>query len=293
MAAIATNTFRALRSVLYMPASNARALEKSFSLAADAFIYDLEDAVSPENKSTARKQAVEVVGKWKGVEGGHRKTKVIRVNGRNTEWFIDDVEAARASDADAVLLPKAEDPSDILLLDDAFGGKKKLWAMIETPLGVCNAVEVARASPNLECLVVGTVDLANELRCLPNAPARWNLMASLQNVLLAAKISDCRAIDGVYIDIADEEGFLKECKEGRELGFDGKSLIHPNMISTTNGVFSPSEAEVARATVTMKAYEEAKARGSGVAVVDGKLVEELHTREAARILELAALLEAH
>lgn len=291
MAALSRNGFRALRSVLYMPASNSRALAKSFSLDADAFIYDLEDAVSPEHKDTARKQAVDVVSRWRGDARGDRKTKVIRINGRTTKWFGEDIEAVRKSEADAVLLPKAESPSDIALVDEALGGTKKLWAMIETPLGVCNAVEVARASPNLQCLVVGTVDLANELRCLPNAHARWNLMASLQNVLLAAKISDCQAIDGVYVDIFDDEGFREECKQGRELGFDGKSLIHPKTIAATNEAFSPSEAEIAKAQAVLQAYEEAKAKGSGVAVVDGKLVEELHTREATRVLELAALLQ--
>jgi len=159
--------------------------------------------------------------------------------------------------------------------------------MLETPKGILNAEKIAGASKNLKCLVMGTVDLANEVRCEPNVPGRWNIMQSLQTVVLAARVHNCMALDGVYINLTDDEGLKHECVQGRELGFDGKTLIHPKTVDIANEIFSPSAEQIETAKNVLQAYEDAKASGAGVAVLNGKLVEELHTRNARRILEIA------
>uniref|UniRef100_A0A6S8DQE5 HpcH/HpaI aldolase/citrate lyase domain-containing protein n=1 Tax=Aplanochytrium stocchinoi TaxID=215587 RepID=A0A6S8DQE5_9STRA len=285
--------FRPLRSVLYMPASNKRALDKSLSsIKADAFIYDLEDAVAPNKKDVAREQAVGVCEQvWEirqqNSQNGLSPQTVIRVNGTTTSWYQDDIAAVASSAADVVLLPKTETPEDIHQIDIAMDGKKQIWCMLETPKGILNAEKIAGASKNLKCLVMGTVDLANEVRCEPNVPGRWNIMQSLQTVVLAARVHNCMALDGVYINLTDDEGLKHECVQGRELGFDGKTLIHPKTVDIANEIFSPSAEQIETAKNVLQAYEDAKASGAGVAVLNGKLVEELHTRNARRILEIA------
>jgi len=224
-------------------------------------------------------------------ENVKRPQTVIRINGRSTSWYKQDLEAARSSKANAILLPKAESVEDIEELNEAMDGKKELWCMLETPKGILNAEKIAASSKNLRCLVMGTVDLANELRCEPNVPGRWNMMSSLQKVILAARAHDCMALDGVYINLDDDDGFLNECEQGVALGFDGKTLIHPKTVPMANRSFSPSTAAIEHAKQVIAAYNEAKRTGAGVALLNGKLVEELHTRNAKRILTLSDCLD--
>jgi len=271
-----------------MPASNTRALEKSLSLQADAFIFDLEDAVSPDMKVLARNQAMNMTNSNKP-KFGYRQV-VIRVNATNTQWFHEDIEMAVASKCDAILLPKAEDASAIKMIAeyiDKSGGNQSLWLMIETPRGVLNADSLAGSSHRVSCLVAGTVDLANDLRC---EPLRESMMHSLQHIVLAARANKISVLDGVFVDTSDEQGFLNECNEGRRLGFDGKTLIHPKTILATNKVFSPSEAELEKARRIIAAYAEAVDEGRGVATVDGKLVEILHVRGAERLLAFSQMI---
>lgn len=288
---------RPLRSVLYMPSSNARALEKSFSIRADGFIYDLEDAVSPDMKKLAREQAVEAskiaYEHFRMRREQNKKTPeiIIRVNGRSTTWFQDDLHAVvKDSAADAVLLPKTESCDDVKVVEEVIKEDQEIWCMIETPLGIKNVFEIASASDKVKCLVMGTVDLANDLHCLPNAPMRWNLMFSLQQVLVAARANNISALDGVYVDLNNDEGFEQECIQGRDLGFDGKTLIHPKTIEVANRVFSPSAAQIEHAHRVLQAHQDAIDSGSGVAVLDGKLVENLHVRDARRILQFEEFL---
>lgn len=278
-----TATPRPRRSALYMPASNARALEKARGLAADVLILDLEDSVSPEAKLAAREGALTALA-----DGGfERRELVLRVNGLSSDWGEDDLRAAAQSKADAVLLPKAESAGDIhraLALLAGFAGS--IWCMIETPKGVLAAADIAGASPRLGCFVLGTSDLAKDLRCA-HTPDRLPLLYSLSHVLLAARAHGLACLDGVHLDLNDEAGFERACLQGREMGFDGKSLIHPKTIEAANRVFSPSEAEITQAKKICAAFDAAKAEGKGVVVVDGRLVEHLHAMEAKRILSLA------
>mmetsp|Transcript_6848 Transcript_6848/g.19182 ORF Transcript_6848/g.19182 Transcript_6848/m.19182 type:complete len:323 (+) Transcript_6848:57-1025(+) len=291
--AAAGPTARLRRSVLYMPASNPRALAKVPSLAADGVILDLEDAVAPELKPHARDMAVEAAERFTTQEPQTRhKEIVIRVNGIGTEWHADDLAAVSKSKAHAMLVPKVETAEEIRAIEvraAELGAPDDLalWCMIETPLGVINAPSIAGASPRVQCLVVGTVDLANELHCLPSAPGRWNLQTALAQTVLAARAHKKAVLDGVFIDFKDEEGFTRECRQGRELGFDGKTLIHPATVDPANAVFSPSEAEVERAHAIVAAHLEAVKEGSGVATLNGKLVEALHVKDALRIIGLA------
>eukprot|EP00516_Mucochytrium_quahogii_P013417 CAMPEP_0203795042 /NCGR_PEP_ID=MMETSP0100_2-20121128/6953_1 /ASSEMBLY_ACC=CAM_ASM_000210 /TAXON_ID=96639 /ORGANISM=" , Strain NY0313808BC1" /LENGTH=275 /DNA_ID=CAMNT_0050699393 /DNA_START=308 /DNA_END=1135 /DNA_ORIENTATION=+ len=271
-----------------MPSSNERALEKAKTLAADGLIFDLEDAVAPASKEFARLKAVQASGD----DGYTGKEVVIRVNAISTEWFVDDVRAVSQSKADAILLPKAESAHDIEQVESLLGEANQdidIWCMIETPKGILNANEIAASSKRVAyCLVLGTVDLANEIHCKPMTEGRWNLMSSIQMCILAARANNVAVLDGVYVDIKDDDGFKKECIQGRDLGFDGKTLIHPKMIAVTNEVYSPRADEIEHAKQVVEAHEAAIATGSGVATVNGKLVEVLHVRDAHRILQLAS-----
>ncbi|MBI5121855.1 MAG: CoA ester lyase [Rhodospirillales bacterium] len=275
---------RPRRSALYMPASNARALEKARGLEADVLILDLEDSVAPESKLAARDGALAALA-----EGGFGGREcVLRVNGLATVWGEDDLRAAAQSKADAVLLPKVESAPDIHKAETLLGNfAGSIWCMIETPKGVLAAADIANASRRLGCLVLGTSDLAKDLRCA-HTPDRLPLLYSLSHVLLAARAHGLACLDGVHLDLNDEAGFERACLQGREMGFDGKTLIHPKTIEVANRVFSPSEAEVAQARNICAAFEAAKASGKGVVVVNGRLVEHLHVMEAKRILALAA-----
>ncbi len=271
------------RSVLYIPGSKPRALEKAQGLAVDAIIFDLEDAVSPDEKIAARDLLAETL---KTAEYGPRR-RIVRINGFDTDWGAEDLKAVAASGPDAVLLPKVDGGADIAKLAemlDAIPAAKDttIWAMMETPRGILNAAEIA-AAPRMEGFVLGTNDLAKDLR----STGRAAMMTSLQLCLLAARAEGLICVDGVYNAFKDDEGLRAECAEGRDMGFDGKTLIHPAQIEIANAAFGPSEEELALARRQIAAFEEAKAAGQGVAVLDGKIVENLHVASAQRILAQA------
>ena len=277
-----TTQMRPFRSVLYIPGSKDRALDKARGLPVDAIIFDLEDAVSPDAKVEARgtlKTALE--------QGGYgNRYKIIRINGLDTEWGAQDIAALRDAPADAILVPKVDSAADIDAVQSLLGNDTPIWAMIETPAGVLNANEIA-AHPALEGFVAGTNDLAKELNCRTR-PDRLPMQMSLQMMLLAARGHDVVAVDGVYNQFKDEEGLHAECEQGRDLGFDGKTLIHPAQIAVTNECFAPSEAELDLARRQIDALEEVEKTGQGVAVVDGKIVENLHVVTAKKTLAKAA-----
>lgn len=280
--------FNLRRSALYMPSSNARALEKAKTIDADVFIFDLEDAVAPDAKVIARDRAIQVANEHREKMTYGRSEVVIRVNGIGTPWFLDDVKAVSESGADAILLPKTSRAQDVNTLQAHMSSSSDLaiWCMIETPLGVFNALEIA-ASEKVSCLCMGTVDLSNDLRCNPNVDKRWNLQFALQTCVAAARACDKTVLDSVYIDLANDAGYLRECEQGRDLGFDGKTIIHPKMVHGANEAFSPSAAEISHAQKTIDEHRRALDCGSGVVVVNGKLVEELHVRSARRLLSIA------
>ncbi|MHC9236320.1 HpcH/HpaI aldolase/citrate lyase family protein [Pseudooceanicola sp. 502str34] len=274
-------TTRPYRSVLYIPGSKERALDKARSLPVDAIIFDLEDAVTPDAKAEARETLKAALA-----EGGYgAKAKIIRINGLDTDWGADDVATLKDSGADAFLLPKVNSAADIQALSDILGTETAIWAMIETPLGVLNALEIA-AHPQLTGFVAGTNDLAKELNCRGRAD-RLPMMFALQQMLLAARAHGVIAVDGVYNQFKDEEGLRIECDQGRDLGFDGKTLIHPAQVEVTNAAFAPSDAEVDLAKRQIAAFEETEKAGQGVAVVDGKIVENLHVETARKTLAKA------
>ena len=272
---------RPFRSVLYIPGSKERALEKARGLPVDAIIFDLEDAVSPDAKIAARATLKSALA-----DGGYgARYKIIRINGLDSDWGQGDIEALRDADADAFLIPKVASPDDVQAVSDLLGNSKPLWAMIETPLGVLNAADIA-AHPQLQGFVAGTNDLAKELNCRFRAD-RLQLQTALQTLLLAARAYDVVAVDGVYNEFKDDDGLRGECEQGRDLGFDGKTLIHPAQIAITNECFAPSAAEIELAQRYIKAFQEVEASGQGVAVVDGKIVENLHVETAMKTLAKA------
>lgn len=280
-------TFRPRRSVLYMPGSNARALEKGKTLPVDGLILDLEDAVAPDAKVVAREQVVKAVR-----EGGYGKRELlVRVNGMNTPWGYEDLMAAASSGADAVLLPKVDSADAVRQAEavlDAAGAPKGLaiWCMMETARGMLHAEEIAEASPRLGGLVMGTSDLAKELHAA-HTPMRLPMITALGLCMLAARAAHLPILDGVYLDLADDEGFKASCQQGLELGFDGKTLIHPKTVEAANAVFAPTDKDVAQARTIIAAFEAATAEGKGVVVVDGKLIENLHVENAKRLVSLA------
>ncbi|HLO77137.1 MAG TPA: CoA ester lyase [Magnetospirillum sp.] len=283
---------RPRRSVLYMPGSNARALEKARTLAADGLILDLEDAVAPDAKDVARTQVVEAVKA--GGYGG--RELLVRVNGLNTPWFHADVAAAAASGADAILIPKVESADAVRQVEAimaASGAPESMaiWCMMETPRGILKAEEIAASTPRMGGFVMGTSDLAKDLHCA-HTPLRLPMITSLGLCLLAARAYGLAVLDGVYLDLNDDAGFEASCVQGLELGFDGKTLIHPKTIDAANRVFAPSEKEIAWSSKIIAAHAEAAAEGKGVVVVDGKLVENLHVENAKRIVRLAEQIAA-
>jgi citrate lyase subunit beta/citryl-CoA lyase len=282
---------RPRRSVLYMPGSNARALEKARSLAADALILDLEDAVAPDAKVAARDQVCAAV---KAGGYGHREL-IIRINALDTPWGRADLEAAASAAPDAVLVPKPGTAADMTRAAEALSRagapeKTRLWAMIETPVAILNLREIASASPRLACLVMGTNDLVKETRADLSAnrrPALYWLSATIT----AARAFGLDALDGVYNNFKDADGFRAECVHGRRLGFDGKTLIHPDQVATANEVFAPPEAEVAWARKVIAAFEAPENKGKGVITVDGRMVELLHAEMAKRTVAIAEAIE--
>jgi citrate lyase subunit beta/citryl-CoA lyase len=278
---------RPRRSVLYMPGSNARALDKARTLPADALILDLEDAVAPEQKALAREQVCAAV--TTGGYGG--RELIIRTNGLDTAWGKDDLVAAAKAGPDAVLLPKVESAAQVqaaeaLLKASGAPDKTAIWCMMETPKGILHAEEIASASKRLAVFVMGTSDLVKDLNA-QHTPLRLPVITSLGLCMLAARAYGLSILDGVYLDLDDEAGFEAACKQGLELGFDGKTLIHPKTIDAANRVFAPSEAEVARAHKIIAAFEQASKEGKAVVVVDGKLVENLHVEQAKKLAALA------
>jgi len=287
---------RPRRSVLYMPGSNARALEKARSLPADALIFDLEDAVAPEAKEVAREQVCAAV---KG--GGYgRRELVIRVNGLDTPWGRGDLEAAAAVVPDAVLVPKPGSAAAIASATQALASagaleKTRLWAMIETPLAILNLQEIATASrqpgARLACFVMGTNDLVKETRAdlsRNRRPALYWLSAAVTT----ARAYGLDVLDGVYNNFKDAGGFRRECVHGRALGFDGKTLIHPDQIAVANEVFAPPEAEVALARKIIAAFDRPENRGKGVITVEGRMVELMHAEMARRTVAIAEAIDA-
>jgi citrate lyase subunit beta/citryl-CoA lyase len=283
-------TFRPRRSVLYMPSSNERALEKAKTIAADALILDLEDAVAPDAKESARSNACAAAASG---EYGRREI-AIRVNGIGTAWHAEDMAAACEAGPDAILVPKVDSAKAVLDLVDVMSRhgalpQTQLWAMVETPQAMLHAEEIASASDVLTVLVMGTNDLAKELYA-EHVPGRHPLLTGLGLALLAARATGKAIIDGVYPDVKDEDGFLAECRQGREMGFDGKTLIHPGQVAGANEAFAPSAQAVEDARGVLQAWEDGK--GSGVVTYNGRMVENLHVESARRTLAMHEAIEA-
>jgi citrate lyase subunit beta/citryl-CoA lyase len=280
-------TARPRRSVLYMPGSNARALEKGRTLAADGLILDLEDAVAPDAKAMARNQIRDAVK-----QGGYGKRElIVRVNGLNTQWGYDDLAAAAGFGADAILLPKVESASAVhqaetILAASGAPDGLAIWCMMETPLGMLHAEEIAEASPRVGALVMGTSDLAKDLYCA-HTRDRLPFITSLGLCLLAARAAGISILDGVHLDLEDDDGLAHACRQGAELGFDGKTLIHPKTIAAANKAFAPALEEVAWSKKIIAAHQAAAKEGKGVVVVDGKLIENLHVLNAERLVALS------
>ncbi|MBM3539096.1 MAG: CoA ester lyase [Alphaproteobacteria bacterium] len=277
---------RPRRSALYVPGDNARALDKARTLDADVLIFDLEDAILPANKERAREQLVAALK-----AGGYKAETVVRVNDPAGKTGGLDLKAVARSGCNAVLLPKVEKPQqvrDAVLRLSAAGAPQSVavWAMIETPLGVLNVEDIAFSSPHLKCLAMGTTDLAADLRA-HHTELRLPLLSSLSQCVLAARAAGLTILDGVHLDLEDEKGFLASCQQGSELGFDGKTLLHPKTIAGANSAFGPTADEVAWARKIIDAHAKAVGEGRGVLVVDGKFVEQLHVDSAQRTLKLA------
>ncbi|MCW2749519.1 MAG: CoA ester lyase [Aeromicrobium sp.] len=287
------NVLRPRRSVLYMPGANERALEKAKGIDADALILDLEDAVSPDSKVEARERVCAAVTSG---EYGHREL-AIRVNGIGTEWHDDDIAAAAKAGPDAVLVPKVNSAAEVLdlvasLVAAGAPSHTKLWAMIETPIALLHAEEICAAHERLTVIVMGTNDVVNETYGL-HVPGRNPLVLTAISIsLLAARAAGKVILDGVYNDVKNAEGFDAEAKQGREMGFDGKTLIHPSQVDPANAAFGPSAEEIEHAKAMIATFEEGTAAGKGVVTFNGRMVEELHVRDAKRILAIADAISA-
>ena len=284
--------FTPLRSVLYMPGSHERALEKAKSIPCDGLILDLEDAVAPDAKPAAREAACAAAAS--GEYG--RRTLTIRVNSIGTEWHDADLTAAAQAGPDAVVVPKVGSAAEVRQLVAALEragapDHTTLWAMVETPAAILHAAEIASASDRLACLVLGTNDLYKELGAT-FAPGRAAVMTSLQLAVLGARSAGVAVLDGVFNDVKDADGFLAEARQGREMGFDGKTLIHPGQVEPANAVFAPSPEQVADARAVIDAFEQAQADGRGVATLDGRLIENLHVDTARKVLATADAIAA-
>lgn len=278
---------RPRRSALYMPASNARAIEKAQTLDCDVVILDLEDAVAPDAKEAARAAAARAVreGDW-----GHREV-VIRVNRLDTPWGIADVQAAAEAEPDAILLPKVESAAEVMHLEALMEGVKpglrsRIWCMIETPRGFLKLEETVFSSPKLGCLVMGFADLVKDLRAIETVD-RQPLHYAMSRAVMAGRAANLDVLDGMYPLIKDEDGLVRQCRQAREFGFDGKTLIHPSQIAPCNAAFSPSNEEVAQARRIIEAFEAAEREGRGLAVLDGQMIEALHAKAARRVVAMA------
>jgi citrate lyase subunit beta/citryl-CoA lyase len=284
-------SIRPRRSVLYMPGSNARAIEKARTLPADAVILDLEDSVAPDAKAAARQQVVNAV---KAGGFGAREV-IVRVNGLDTPWHVDDVTAAAHAAPDAILVPKISTPQQLeaigqRLLDMRTDLRTRIWAMIETPLAIFNilalAAEAADSEARLAAFVMGTNDLAKETRARI-VPGRAPMVPWLMSCVAAVRIHGIDILDGVYNDLGNAEGFARECAEARDMGFDGKTLIHPGQIEPCNAAFSPGADEVAQARKIIAAFDLPENKDKGVVQLDGRMVERLHADMARRTVAIA------
>ncbi|WP_334141287.1 HpcH/HpaI aldolase/citrate lyase family protein [Rhabdothermincola sp.] len=287
-----SDDLRPRRSVLYMPGANERALEKAKTLPADGLILDLEDAVAPDAKAEARDRVCAAAASG---EYGSREI-TIRVNGLDTRWHADDVRAAAQAGPDAVVVPKINSAADVAAVEKALEAagapdRTRIWAMVETPVAMLHAEEIAAASERLAVLVMGTNDLAKELHA-EHVPGRQPLLTGLGLCLLAARAAGKAILDGVYNDIGNEEGFAAECRQGRQMGFDGKTLIHPSQLEPCNRIFAPSDDEITAAREIIAAFEEAQREGRGVVTVNGRMVENLHVEQARRTLAVADAIAA-
>jgi citrate lyase subunit beta/citryl-CoA lyase len=283
-----SKSVRPRRSVLYMPGANTRALEKARTLPADALIFDLEDAVAPDAKEAARANVVAAARS----KGYGKREIAIRCNGLSTPWGAADITAIAKSGADAVVVPKVESAAEVasvIGLLDAAGAPESMavWAMMETPKGILRAEEVAGSHPRLTLFIMGTNDLVKDMRAR-HTPMRLPMVTALGLGMLAARAHGLTILDGVYNDIQDAEGFRAVCQQGLEMGFDGKTLIHPSQVEPCNEVFAPSAAELEMAGKIVSAFKAAQAEGKGVVTVDGRMIENLHVEQAERALALAA-----
>jgi citrate lyase subunit beta/citryl-CoA lyase len=282
---------RPRRSVLFMPGSNARALEKARTLPADAVIFDLEDAVAPDTKDQARAQAIAAVR-----AGGYgRREVIVRVNGLTTPWGRADLAEVATAGADAVLIPKVESPDEVertlaVLATRGAPSELGVWCMLETPRGILNAARIAD-TPRVGALVMGTSDLTKDLHAR-HTRDRVPLLVSLELCVLAARAAGIAALDGVHLDLDDDAGFEAACRQAADLGFDGKTLIHPKTLEKANEIFAPTPADVAWSRRIIAAHAEALADGRGIVLVDGRLIENLHVEDARRVVALADAIAA-
>jgi citrate lyase subunit beta / citryl-CoA lyase len=283
---------RARRSALFMPGANARALDKARTLPADVIIADLEDAVAPDAKAMAREQAVAAVRA--GGYGG--RELVMRINGLFTSWGREDVAAVARAAPDAVLVPKVESARAVIEVVEALAEAGapdtiSVWCMIETPRGILDARGIAAATPRVGALVLGTSDLTKDLHAR-HTRDRHAVVTSLGLTVLAARAEGVAALDGVHLDLDDDDGLAAACRQARDMGFDGKTLIHPRQIETANAAFGPTDDEIAWARRVMAAHAEAAAGGRGIVLLDGRLVENLHVEDAHRVIALAEAIAA-
>ena len=286
------NVHRPRRSVLYMPGANTRALEKAKSLPADSLILDLEDAVAPDVKVEARANIIAALESGFGY-----REAVVRINSLNTAWGLDDLKTFATSKADAIVLPKVESAAQVqevatLLQQLNAPAKMTIWAMIETPLAIFKLQEIASSHPLLEALVLGTSDLVKDLHAR-HTPNRVETQTALSLAVLAARAYGLCVLDGVHLSLDDETGLKQSCIQGRDMGFDGKTLIHPKHIALANEIFGPSALEISEAQEKIAAYEAAIKSGAGIAVLNGRLIEELHIQDAKRILALASAVRTY
>jgi len=282
---------RPRRSAMYTPGANVRALEKGREVPADILILDLEDGVSPESKRSARENILRVLD-----EGGYGAREIgVRINGVNSEWYEEDVEAIAGSSANMIVFPKVEMAENIENLVNLMEKKNapsemKIWCMIETARGVLNANMIAAAHEKVEALLIGSADLTKDLRA-QHLKNRMPLITSIQLCILAARANGLTILDSPFFDLTDDEGFLDSCRQGREMGFDGKALLHPKTIDGANKIFGPSDQEIAWAGKIKAAHDAAVAEGKGVTLVDGQLIEALHVEEAQRLVRMAKLIK--
>lgn len=293
-----SRAIRPRRSALYMPGFNARALEKARGLPADVLILDLEDAVAPESKEIARRQVHAAV-----IAGGYGSREiVIRVNGEGTPWFEEDFAAALSAAPDAILIPKVGGAEQVAAMGRRLTtanapARTRLWAMVETPLGILNAAQIARAARSepesrLSVLVLGTNDLAKETRA-EIVPERWTMLPWLMTCVAAARAYGLEILDGAFNNFRDESGLRRETEQGKEMGMDGKTVIHPDQVVPVNQIFTPAPADVAAAQRILDAFAKPENKGRGVITVDGRMVELLHAEMAARTVAIARAVAAH